>query len=246
MGPDLPADAFRFKREHLLAAVDRVEVLPDPPGALGLCTPSLEHVYELNLVLAPAGSEPARAAAASVRLGVRKVRFDGAARDAAFPAGWTVDREIVMVRRRPPDRAPGADRVRAASWEELAPCEDEMLRAGPHGRDAEARRQLVAQFRRWEAAAPGAARFAIADDDRIVAWCRAYDDGTLTEIDGVGVLPAHRGRGLGRALMEGVLARIPAGRTVFLIAEADDWPRRLYERLGFDAVADLRAATRAD
>jgi ribosomal protein S18 acetylase RimI-like enzyme len=60
----------------------------------------------------------------------------------------------------------------------------------------------------------------------------------------VGVLPPERGRALGRTLMDGVLARIPDGRTVFLVAEADDWPRRWYARLGFDAVAELVGATR--
>ena len=44
--------------------------------------------------------------------------------------------------------------------------------------------------------------------------------------------------------MEGVLERIPAGRTVFLVAEEQDWPRQLYARLGFDAVGGCVGATR--
>lgn len=244
---DLPADALRFKREHLLCAAERVELLLEPPGAVAVCTPSLPHVYELNLVLAPVATGPERAAAACVELELPKVRLDGPVSGVDFPTGWNVDREIMMVRRRASDRPPRHDdAVRALSLAELAPSEDEMLRSVSFARDPEVRRQLVAQGERWDAAAPDVQRLGIVEDGRVVAWCRVYDDGTLAEIDGVGVLPAARGRGLGRALMEGVLARIPDERTVFLIAERDDWPRRLYDRLGFDVVGELVGATRAD
>ena len=150
-----------------------------------------------------------------------------------------------MVRRRPGDRPPGQDHaVRPVGLEELEPSEEEALRAEPAGRDPKVRRQLIAQHERWEAAAPAAERLGIAEGGRVVAWCRVYDDGAVSEIDGVMVLPAARGRGLGRALMEGVLDRIPAGRAVFLLADADDWPRHLYGRLGFDVVGERIGATR--
>jgi GNAT superfamily N-acetyltransferase len=78
-----------------------------------------------------------------------------------------------------------------------------------------------------------------------VAWCRAYDDGALFELDDVGVLRGRRGRGLGRELVAGVVAAAPPGRVPFLFADADDWPRHLYERLGFAAVGERLGATRA-
>jgi GNAT superfamily N-acetyltransferase len=243
MAPDLEA-ALRFKREHRLRAVERVEPVEELPGALAAATPSLRHVYELNLLLAPADAAGARITAACVRLGLPKARIDGDAAGAAFPLGWDVERELVMVRSRPSDREPGPDRVRPVGLEELGPSEEEFLRPGLHALDPEVRRQLIAQHERWEAAAPAFQRLGIAEDGRVVAWCRVYDDGTLAEIDAVGVLPAARGRGLGRALMEGVLEHIPAGRTVFLIADEQDWPRRLYARLGFDAVGVCTGATR--
>jgi ribosomal protein S18 acetylase RimI-like enzyme len=243
---DAAAAALRFKREHLLRAVERVERLDDPPGALAARTPSLPHVYELNLVIGPATAGGAALAAAAARLGLPKVRVEDGASGVTFPPGWDADRELVMVRRRASDRPPaGAHAVRPLGVEELAPSDEAFLRTGPHDHPAEVRRQLVAQHERWEAAAPRAARLGIAEAGRVVAWCRVYDDGTLTEIDAVGVLPAERGRGLGRALVEGVVERIPPERTVFLVADEDDWPRRLYDRLGFDVVGVRLGATRA-
>ena len=244
MDPDLAA-VLRFKREHRLRAVERVEPLDDPPGALAAVTPSLHHVYELNLVLAPADAAGTGSRRRARGSGCRRRASTGTAPGAAFPPGWDVERELVMVRRRPSDRAPAATGPRPARGAGRArPVGGGVPRPSPHARDPEVRRQLIAQHERWEAGAPGFQRLGIAEGGRIVAWCRVYDDGRLAEIDAVGVLPAERGRGLGRALMEGVLERIPAGRTVFLIAEEEDWPRHLYARLGFDAVGACVGATR--
>jgi ribosomal protein S18 acetylase RimI-like enzyme len=77
----------------------------------------------------------------------------------------------------------------------------------------------------------------------VLAWCRLYDDHRVTEIDAVGVLPDRRGEGLGRALLEGALARVPGDRMLFLCADAEDWPKGLYVKLGFDVVGERLGAT---
>jgi len=56
------------------------------------------------------------------------------------------------------------------------------------------------------------------------------------EVEDVGTLPEHRGRGYATAV---VLAAIAAARAdgaefVFLVADLDDWPKELYRKLGFD------------
>ena len=201
-------------------------------------------MHELNLVLAPADAPGERIAAACARLGLPKARLDGNGAGAAFPPGWDVERELVMVRRRPSDRPPGELRVRPVGLAGSRPRRRSSCAPRPHARDPEVRRQLIAQHERWAA---GRARLPAPRDRRgrrIVAWCRVYDDGRLAEIDAVGVLPAERGRGLGRALMEGVLERILPGRTVFLVADEQDWPRHLYARLGFDVAGGCVGATR--
>jgi predicted GNAT family N-acyltransferase len=51
---------------------------------------------------------------------------------------------------------------------------------------------------------------------------------------------AFRGRGLGKAVVAGALA---ASRAVhdftFIVAEAHDWPRELYRRLGFEVAGSM-------
>ena len=151
-----------------------------------------------------------------------------------------------MVRRRLPDRKPAARvAVREISAEELAPAEDRFLMSEPYGRDPAVRRQLIAQHGRWDRAATVARRIGIFEDESLVAWCRLYDDHGITEIDGVGVVPDRRGSGLGRALLEEVLARVPHDRVLFLCADPEDWPKHLYGKLGFDAVGERVGATKA-
>ena len=76
-----------------------------------------------------------------------------------------------------------------------------------------------------------------------MAWCRVYDDNGVSEIDAVGVLPDRRGEGLGRALLEGAIASVPNDRLLFLCADAEDWPKDLYGKLGFDVVGERLGAS---
>ena len=254
------AAVLDFKRAQLLGAAERVEPVSDVLGGLALFTPSLPGVWELNLLLAPTGAdretierllEASEQLQGAAGLRHRKLRLGGpaAADDAlgalASAAEWTFDRELVMVRRRPPDGMPAARVVvREISAGELAPAEDQFLMSEPYGRDPVVRQQLIAQHERWERAATVARRIAIFEDQRVVAWCRLYDAHGVTEIDGVGVVPDRRGSGLGRALLADVLARVPDDRVLFLCADTDDWPRHLYGKLGFDVVGERLGATK--
>ena len=247
--------ALRFKREQLLAAVDASEPVAEVPGALALYTPALPRVWELNVVLAPAiaGAErlvdAADAVQARAELAHRKLRLDGTARAeplyaAASARGWRVERELIMVREPGADAPPHAGRVQDVDAAALARARDEFLQAEPYGGDAETRRQLVAQHERWARSATTARSLGVVDGGRVVAWCSAYDDGELYELDDVAVLPDRRGEGLGRELVAGAVALAPPGRVPFLLADAGDWPRHLYGRLGFTAVGERLGATR--
>jgi len=64
----------------------------------------------------------------------------------------------------------------------------------------------------------------------------AADEG---EILNLGVAPAQRGKGVGRALVQGMLARLRerGAQTVYLeVRESNSAARRLYESLGFSEV----------
>jgi GNAT superfamily N-acetyltransferase len=134
--------------------------------------------------------------------------------------------------------------VEQVDGDALTAAADEFIRAEPYGDDLELRRQLVAQHERWTRHAQAARNLGIVDGGRVVAWCRTYDDGALYELDDVAVLPTRRGEGLGRELVAGALALAPPGRVPFLLADANDWPRHLYQRLGFTALGERLAAAR--
>jgi ribosomal protein S18 acetylase RimI-like enzyme len=73
-------------------------------------------------------------------------------------------------------------------------------------------------------------------DRGVVSYTDLYVDGADAQVEDIGTLPEHRGRGYASAV---VLAAIAAARNkgaefVFLVADKEDWPKELYRRLGFD------------
>jgi ribosomal protein S18 acetylase RimI-like enzyme len=249
------AAVLEYKRAQLLKAVEHVEPIAGIDGGMAVFTPSLPRVWELNLLLGESGAvEPLMEAAERVQgaagLRHRKVRFAGPGPSIdmleaiASAAGWSVDRELVMVRQREPDSEPrrGAT-VREIGAKALASVEDRFVASEPYGSDPEVRRQLIAQHERWAHAAARARCIGIFDDGEQAGWCRLYEDDGVIEIDSVGVLPDRRGRGLGRTLLEGVLRLVPEDRLLFLLADTEDWPKDLYGRLGFEAVGERLGAT---
>jgi len=75
-------------------------------------------------------------------------------------------------------------------------------------------------------------------DGEVVSYSDLYQDDGDAQVEDVGTLPEERGRGYATAV---VLSAIEAAREdgaefVFLVADANDWPKELYARLGFDTV----------
>lgn len=68
---------------------------------------------------------------------------------------------------------------------------------------------------------------------------RSWDG--MAEVDSVVTLPGFRNRGYGRALVLRAVAtaRAEGADLVFLQADADDWPRELYARLGFETIGTI-------
>src|SRR5205814_2185438 len=73
---------------------------------------------------------------------------------------------------------------------------------------------------------------------RLVAHSELYCEDGIGQVENVFTLPDYRGRGLVRSLvLHAVAESHTAGNELtFLVADADDWPQRLYERLGFETV----------
>ena len=73
-------------------------------------------------------------------------------------------------------------------------------------------------------------------DDLPVSSCELYSRGGVGQVEDVVTLEEHRGHGLASAaVLAAVRASVDEGNTLtFLLADADDWPYLLYERLGFE------------
>src|SRR5829696_298377 len=146
--------------------------------------------------------------------------------------GWDIDRNLFMVLRREPERE-GAYAVEVPQ-EHIGELRRHVATSDP---DATARavEQMVTHDQRADRLASGR-WFAAFEEGEPASTCVLFDNGGIGQVETVITLPEAEGRGLGSAV---VLAACEASRRTghdltYLIADADDWPWKLYERLGFD------------
>jgi GNAT superfamily N-acetyltransferase len=241
--------AFTLQSDE--AGADRVE--PWAHGA-ALLSPTLPALWDANyLRLDRAGALDAAdlAAAAERVLGAGGARHravvvpDGPSAEplrAGFGAlGWDCDRLLFMVLRGTPRQRPGAPAVEEVERAEVGELQRElfMAEAEPMG-GAEIAREVLA---REERIMPGSRirRFGVRASGQLASSCALVERDGIVEVDAVNTLPAHRGRGLGRAtVVEAVrAARAGSPDIVFLGAYRDDWPHQWYRRLGFEPVGML-------
>ena len=218
------------------------------PGAHGraLLTPSLPRVYYANTFSVDLGADVSAAELVedleplfwAAGVGHRRVSVDdelGARLAPEFQAlGWKAEELLVMPHE---GDAPTVDTsgVEEVGWEELEPIWAEGMRASPEIQDEEEVRQLVAaQLRRRIAV--NVRYFAARVDGRIASYCELFSDEHTGQIESVMTLEEFRGRGLAKSIVARSLAESKAAGHdfTFLLAEAEDWPKELYRKLGFD------------
>ena len=247
-----------FLRDHAFRVSHR-----GPSGRFGtaLLRPELPNVWSLNYLFAERELETVTAQAlideadellGSAGLNHRKVEvLDGEAGSRLAPEfsrlGWHVEHDLVMPHRRPPDRETDASAVEELDADSLAPTWAEGMRNDFAGKE-DVIRQLVEHKR--VLGADGARFFGARANGMIAAYCDLYSDGETAQIEAVMTLQRFRNRGLARAVVTGALAaaRAEGHDLVFLLADDADWPKHLYDKLGFDIEGDvyeftLRAAS---
>jgi ribosomal protein S18 acetylase RimI-like enzyme len=160
---------------------------------------------------------------------------------------WKPERFVLMVQRRAPDR-PAENEVREVDEPTLRPLWADAIRTEPYGKDEALVRQIL-EHRRDVGQAIRTQYFAAVADGRPVAHAELYSEDGVGQVENVFTLRNYRGRGLACALvLRGVAESQAVGNDLtFLVADADDWPQRLYEKLGFETVGRyarfLRAAS---
>ena len=224
------------------------EVIAHDWGRVFLC-PSLPLVWDLNWILVEqegmaAAEVIAVAEEALVGFEHRAVAIRGEADGERLAAefadvpDWEVETTLYMVwNGEAGRRAPGEARETP-----FAGCEElrrELIYAGlgeeEAGGDREAATEQLLEMDRRFAAASGDRWFAAPSEEPASACCLLSGEG-IGQVEEVGTLAAARGRGFAQAtVLAAADASKEAGhRVTFLSAEADDWPRRMYERLGFE------------
>ena len=228
------------------AATDRERL----PFGVALRNERFRHVFELNAVRVE--GERAQLDAGTLvdvsdrvlaGFAHRRVFFEDEATGERLAAplkeaGWETAQLVLMAHDagapRPPLRA-AAEEVpeiaRRGAAEAFFRADQEMGRSGE-----DAIHQLIER----ELALPAHMRRSVAafDDGALVSYCDMRLDGRAAQVEHVTTLKGHEGRGLASAVVLHALdlARAAGHDVVFLLALADDWPRALYEKLGFRVV----------
>ncbi len=207
----------------------------------------LNRVHDLNFLRAEepgdATAEELAAEAERVQGGAgishRRVNIrDEAQRERLEPQfvrlGWKPERFVLMVLRREPDR-PAEHEVLEVDEPTMRPLWAEAIRAEPHGKEETLVQQILEHRRDMSEALP-TRLFAAESGGRLVAHAELYSYDGVGQVEDVVTLEPYRGRGLARALVLHAASesRATGNDLTFLVANADDWPQRLYERLGFE------------
>jgi GNAT superfamily N-acetyltransferase len=153
-------------------------------------------------------------------------------------AGWKLEREVVMQLARPADREVDTSTVFEADEEERLALMERWHLDGQHHISEDGLRQLH-EWGRRENRAWNDRSFAIAGDDgRLAAISKLRAAGEIAQLEDVFTAPEARGRGYGRAVVSHAAdeARRGGHDVVFIVADDNDWPKRLYAKVGFEPI----------
>jgi RimJ/RimL family protein N-acetyltransferase/ribosomal protein S18 acetylase RimI-like enzyme len=214
-----------------------------------LLAPSVREVYDLNYLRAeqpgPVSVLVGEAEQLMQDYFHRRVvveRPDGGTASAFRARGWTVTPHLIMASTHPPDRRGDTSVVREVRFDELVAARLEVTLAEPWG-DAEIS-SLLDEAKQLVMRAVPTRFFAAIVAGEVAAYCEVRARDGVAQIEDVNTLPRFRRRGLGRAVVQHA-AELAAAENdvVYLEALADDWPRELYARLGFEVVGERQFNT---
>jgi RimJ/RimL family protein N-acetyltransferase len=151
--------------------------------------------------------------------------------------GWTVTPHLVMAHARPPDRRVDTRMVREVPFAELVAARGEVTLGEPWGNEEIS--ALLDDAKRLIVRAVPTRFYAALAGGEVAAYCEVRARDGVAQIEDVNTLERFRGHGLGRAVVQHALEEARRSNdVVYLEALADDWPRDLYARLGFDVVGE--------
>ncbi|MGA2470141.1 MAG: GNAT family N-acetyltransferase [Solirubrobacteraceae bacterium] len=214
------------------------------PGGHAILDSHHPHLWDANHLRVESPQAPdaeALATAAEQHLGGKNFRMLTFLCESAVPPlrdplarhGYQAANQLLMIlRNTPPPGDPGITIMTVTSEELQASRVASLIEDTHHdelvGRELISRDAVIAT-----AATLGC--YAAVDTGEIVARCQTYTSGGIAQIEHVYTHAAFRGRGCARALVTSAArdVRRKGADLVFLVADATDWPRDFYNRLGF-------------
>jgi GNAT superfamily N-acetyltransferase len=173
-----------------------------------------------------------------------RIEFDHAPdgerfREQLVPLGWRFTRLVIM-RHEGAVPPAGDGRIEEVPYDATLP-----LRVAWHDEDFPGQDAAGHQEDAREVAAKRGARvLAPIDDGQPVGFAQIEVHGDGAEITQVYMRPDRRGHGLGTALTSAAIRAGSGAGDLWIFADADDRPQKLYERLGFRPVHTLMQLTR--
>jgi ribosomal protein S18 acetylase RimI-like enzyme len=216
-------------------------------------TPAHPTKWDLNLLLVddPASAGPDELIAEAERLqgaaGLRhrKIQMSHGGDELApgfAAAGWTPEEIVVMALSGADIRGDAAADVRETDFAGARGLMEAWY--GESMTAAEARDLGDADA---DTALLSGARWFVADrDGEPAAACELLGADGVGQVESVYTGAAHRGHGLASTVIRTAIAasRERGDDVVIILADADDWPQKLYERLGFVTVDRFKSFTR--
>jgi GNAT superfamily N-acetyltransferase len=242
-------------RAHRRALLERSTARAEPfAHGVAYFTPAHPTKWDLNLLVVEdaSGTSAEDLIAAAERLQApaalrhRKIEIQTGGEpfvDAFKAAGWSAERLILMLLR------PGRDQrgeAHAEVREVDYPAVRELMEQwyGEAMSASEARDLADADA---DTALTSGARFFLTERDGAAAACCMLLPGDgVGQVEEVYTAKRFRGQGLASAVVRVAIAvALQRGdELIMIMADADDWPQRLYERLGFETVDEFRTFTR--
>jgi RimJ/RimL family protein N-acetyltransferase/GNAT superfamily N-acetyltransferase len=216
----------------------------------GLFSDSVREVYDANYVRVDSTTDVEGVTAETEHLmedffhtRVVVEHPDEATADAFRAHGWSVTPHLIMAHTQEPDRRVDTGGVREVAFEELVQARLEAT-LGEQWGDGEIA-SLLDDAKRLVMRAVPTRFFAAHVDGEVAAYCEVRSANGVAQIEDVNTIERFRRRGLARMVVQHALEE--AQRTndvVYLEALADDWPRELYAKLGFETLGERHFITR--
>jgi GNAT superfamily N-acetyltransferase len=242
-------------RAHRRALLERSTARAEPfAHGVAYFTPAHPTKWDLNLLVVEdaSGTSAEDLIAAAERLQApaalrhRKIEIQTGGEpfvDAFKAAGWSAERLILMLLR------PGRDQrgeAHAEVREVDYPAVRELMEQwyGEAMSASEARDLADADA---DTALTSGARFFLTERDGVPAACCMLLPGDgVGQVEEVYTGKPYRGQGLASAVVRVAIAAAQerGDELIYILADTDDWPQRLYERLGFETVDEWRTFTR--